>query len=194
MSGTPIDRPVAHALLCLSLVLLVLPLTHRKPGTPPTLKADEPAYYLAALSLVKDGDLRCEPKDLARAYREYPYTPVYNLILATDDGWRTLYFGKPYVFSLLAAPFAAVWGANGLVMLNSALLVAMIWMATLYLRRYNPDWLAALFAAGFFLMSTTYRYVYWLQPEVLNMFSTAACLFFGLHALDAGDGRRRLTK
>ncbi len=184
---------VKHSLICLSLALALLPLTHHKPGTPPTLKADEPAYYAAALSLVKDGDLRCEPEDLARLYREYPYTPIYNLILSTDDGWRTVYFGKPYLYSLLAAPLAAVWGANGLVLFNSLLLAAMIWMATLYLARFNPDWLAALFAAGFFLMSTTYRYVYWLQPEVLNMFSTAACLFFGLHVYGSGDRARRFA-
>ncbi len=183
-SRAGLRRDVALALACLSVVLLILPLTHRKPGMPPTLKADEPAYYLAALSLVKDGDLRCEPHDLARLYREYPYTPVNNLILSTDDGWHTVYFGKPYIFSFLAAPFAAIWGANGVVLFNSLLLVALIWMTTLYLARYNADWLAALFASGYFLMSTTPSYVYWLQPELLNMFATGACLFFGLHAFD----------
>ena len=184
------NRTVKLSLQCLSLVLLILPLTHRKPGMPATLKADEPAYYLAALSLVKDGDLRVEPRDLARLYQEFPYASVKNLILATDDGWRTVTFGKPYVYSMLAAPFAAVWKANGLVVFNSLLLVAMIWMSTLYLRRHNADWLAALFSVGFFLISTTYRYVYWLQPEMLNMFATAACLFFGLHAFEPGGGRR----
>ena len=184
------DKTVALALLCLSLALLIVPLTQHKPGLPATLKADEAAYYLAALSLVKDGDLRCEPKDLARLFQEYPYRPVHNLILATDDGWRTVYYGKPYIFSLLAAPLAALWGANGLVLFNASLLVAMIWMATLYLRRYNPDWLAALFAVGFFLMSTTFTYVFWLQPELLNMFATAACLFLGLHVFDPRGGER----
>ncbi len=183
------NRTVSLALACLSVALLVLPLTHRKPGTPATLKADEPGYYLAALSLAKDGDLRCEPRDLARLFQEYPYGPVRNLILATDDGWNTVYYGKPYLFSFLAAPFAGIWGANGLVLFNSLLLVAMIWMTTLYLARYNADWLAALFATGFFLMSTTYTYVYWLQPELLNMFAIGGCLFFGLHAYDPGASR-----
>ncbi len=178
------QQTVKLTLICLSVVLALLPLTHGKPGVPGTLKADEPAYFLAAMSLVEDGDLRCEPKDLARLFQEYPYRPAYNLILSTDDGWHTVFFGKPYIFSFLAAPFAALWGANGLVFFNSLLLVAMIWMGTFYLSRYNPDWLAALFSVGFFLISTTYRYVYWLQPELLNMFATAACLFFGLHAFD----------
>ena len=175
------DRPVAFGLLCLSVALVIFPAMHHKPGMPATFKADEPAYYLASLSLAKDGDLRCEPKDLARGYREYPYTTIHNLILSTDDGWRTVYFGKPYVFPLLAAPLTAIWGANGMVMFNALLLVAMIWMGTYYLARYNPDWLAALFASGFFLASTVFTYVFWLQPELLNMFATMACLYFGLH-------------
>ncbi|MEM7585801.1 MAG: hypothetical protein AAF560_20595 [Acidobacteriota bacterium] len=188
------QRTVVHSLVCLSLVLLLLPLTHRKPGMPATLKADEPAYFLAALSLVKDGDLRCEPRDLARLYQEFPYTPVHNLILSTDDGWRTVYFGKPYIFAFLASPLAAIWGANGLVAFNSLLMVAMIWMGFLFLRRANPDWLAALFAVGFYLLSTTYRYVYWLQPELLNMFATAGCLFFGLHVFDPRSTGRAVKK
>lgn len=195
------DKTVKQSLLCLSVVLVLLPLTHRKPGLPATLKADEPAYYLASLSLAYDGDLRCEPRDLARAYQEFPYATVQNIILSTDDGWNTVYFGKPYIFPFLAAPFAAIWKANGMVVFNSLLLVAMIWMGALTLRRYNSDALAALFAVGFFLVSTTYRYVYWLQPELLNMFATAGCLFFGLHVARlgrvgprAGDSRGVATR
>ncbi|MEM7353173.1 MAG: hypothetical protein AAF657_20430 [Acidobacteriota bacterium] len=184
-------RTVKQSLICLSLALVILPLTHRKPGLPATLKADEAAYYLTALSLARDGDLRCETKDLLRLYQEYPYTSVQNLILSTDDGWRKVYFGKPYIYSLLAAPFAALWKANGLVAFNTLLMVAMLWMSVLYLRRFNPDWLAALFSVGFFLLSTTYRYVYWLQPELLNMFATAGCLFFGLHVARLGEHGRQ---
>ncbi|NJL29824.1 MAG: hypothetical protein HC897_18995, partial [Thermoanaerobaculia bacterium] len=151
---------------------------------PATLKADEPAYYLMALSLAHDFDLRCEPRDLERLYREFPYMQVQNVILATDDGWHTVFFGKPYLFSLLAAPMTALWGADGMVAFNMLLFLAMVWMGALYLRRHNPDAPAALFAVGFFVWSTAWTYVFWLHPEVINMFSTAACLFFGLTAVE----------
>ena len=49
-----------------ALFLCLFPLFLAKPGLPLSLKSDEPAYYLMALSLAKDFDLRCETKDIAR--------------------------------------------------------------------------------------------------------------------------------
>ena len=190
-----VSRTVHLVLASVSAFFLLFPLTLGKPGLPPHLKADEAAYYLAALSLAHDHDLRVEPKDVERAFQEFPYGPVNNMIVMTDDGWRTVYFGKPYLYSFFAAPFAWKLGANGLVFFNMLMTLAMVWMGYLYLRRYNPPGLAALFAAAFFLLSVGFSYVFWIQPEVFNMFSVAACLFFGLPRGDETglpDRRREL--
>jgi hypothetical protein len=187
-----VSRTVNLALAAVTAFFLLLPLTLGKPGLPPHLKADESAYYLAALSLAHDRDLRVEPGDIDRAFQEYPFGPVNNMIVMTDDGWRTVYFGKPYVYPLFAAPFAFFFGANGLVFFNMLLTMAMVWMGYLYLRRYNPPGLAALFSASFFLLSVGFSYVFWIQPEVFNMAAVAACLFFGLPRTDeAGQPDRR---
>ena len=123
---------------------------------------------------------RVEPKDVDRAFQEFPFGPVNNMIVMTDDGWHTVYFGKPYIYSLLAAPFARLFGANGMLFFNMLMTMAMVWMGYLYLRRYNPPGIAALFSASFFLLSVGFSYVFWIQPEVFNMAAVAACLFFGL--------------
>ncbi|MFP3939182.1 MAG: hypothetical protein ACLF0P_02650, partial [Thermoanaerobaculia bacterium] len=183
------QRPAAVALVCLSLVFLAFPLTLHKPGLPPNLKADEPAYYLMALSLARDGDLRVGLEDVDRSFREFPYARIDNLILMSDDGWRSAYYGKPYVYSLFAAPLAGPFGANGILLFNASLLVAMVWMGVLYLRRWNPPWLAAAFSAGFFVLSAGYAYVFWIQPEIFNMAAVTAALFFGFHRF--GDARGR---
>lgn len=185
------SRAAALTLLSLSLLLLVFPLAVGRPGLPMTLKSDEPAYYLMALSLAHDGDLAVGTGDLERAFEEFPYRPVNNLILMTDDGWHTVLYGKPYLYSLFAAPFAAIAGAGGMVFFNMALLLAMVWMGALYLARYNAPGLAVLFAAGFFLVSPAFAYVFWLHPEVFAMTSVAACLFFGLRPRGPGESRRR---
>jgi len=174
-------RPTGFALLCLALLLVIFPLTVVKPGLPMTLKADEPAYYLMALSLGRDFDLRCELPDLGRLFDEYPYLATSNLILMTDDGWDTVFFGKPYIYSLFAAPFAVLFGANGMVAFNMALMMAMIWMGAVYLERFNPPAIAALFSSGFFLLSCGFPYVFWLHPEIFNMFCVASSLFLTLH-------------
>ena len=182
------DRPVALVLASLSLFLLVFPLTLDKPGLPPNLKADEPAYYMMALSLARDGDLLVAEEDVDRALREFPYLRISNLILMSTDGWRTAHYGKPYVYSLFAAPLAGPFGANGILLLNAILLVAMIWMGTLYLGRWNPSWLAALFSTGFFLLSIGSAYAFWLQPEVFNMASVTAALFLGFPRREGRSG------
>jgi hypothetical protein len=182
------------ALAALSLFLLAMPIGVPKPGLPQTLKADEPAYYMQAQSLAFDRDARCEARDLRRLFAEFPYAPANNVVLTTDDGWRTVFYGKPFLYPLFAAPFVAVWGANGMVLANMLLFVAMIWMGAVHLRRFNADGLAALFAALYFLASVAFSYVFWLQPEVFNMASVMAALFVGLEAMGERDTawRRRL--
>lgn len=186
---------VRLTLVAVSLFLLVFPLALGKPGLPTHLKADEAAYYLMSLSLAHDGDLRLEVKDVDRLFQEFPYQPVNNLILMTRDGWHTVYYGKPYIYSLLAAPFAGLFGADGLLFFNMLLTVALIWMGAAYLARFNPDGLAALYSTGFVLLSAGFAYVFWIQPEVFNMAAVAACLYFGLPREETAvppSGRRGL--
>lgn len=174
-------RTTLLTLVALTLFLAIFPLTLGKPGLPAALKSDEPAYYLMALSLAFDFDLRAEVRDMDRLFQEFPFRKVDNLILMTDDGWKTVFFGKPYIYSALAAPLARFFGANGLLCFNLLLLAAMIWMGALYLARFNDGGLAALFSSGFFLLSNGFAYTFWLHPEVLSMASVAACLFFAWH-------------
>ena len=117
------SRTVRLTFAGLALFFVLFPLTLQKPGLPQDLKSDEPAYYLMALSLVHDFDLLCETKDIQRLTNEFPYNNANNLILMTDDDWKTVWFGKPYLISLLAAPAVALFGANGFLGTNMALLM-----------------------------------------------------------------------
>ncbi len=187
---TTAPRLVPLALLCLGLLLVGLPLGVGKPGLPLTYKADEPAYYLMALSLMRDGDLECNLEDRERAVVEFPHLPADNLIVMTDDGWRTVYFGKPYLYSLLAAPLTHWFGADGMFAFNALLFMAMVAMGTAYLRRFNPEGLAALFAIGFFALSALFVYIFWLHPEILMATGICACLYFGLTEGEPGPRTR----
>ncbi len=171
------SRTVRLTFASLALFFVLFPLTLQKPGLPQDLKSDEPAYYLMALSLIHDFDLRCEAKDIQRLMNEFPYLEANNLILMTDDDWKTVWFGKPYLVSLLAAPAVALFGADGFLATNMALLMLSIWLGALYLKRFNPDGLALLFSAGFFLLSNAFAYVFWIHTEVLCMASVTACLY-----------------
>ena len=182
--GPTLGRGARQALLWLTLALVLFPLAISKPGLPTSLKSDEPAYYLAALSLARDGDLQFSPGEAERLFDEFPFLTVKNLILMTEDGWRTVYYGKPYIYSLFAAPFAGAFGANGMVAFNMLLLMAMVWMGASYLRRYNPDALAVAYSAGFFLLSSTFAYVFWMHPELFNMACVTGSLYLAFTPAD----------
>ena len=179
------SRPTVVTLAALSCFLLAVPLTIGKPGQPATLKADEPAYYLMALSLARDFDLSYEPADGDRLLEEFPFTSTGNLILMTSDAWQTVHYGKPLAYPLFGAPFAALWGANGLLFFNMALFVAMLWLSAMFLARRASPAVAAVFACGLLLLSACSRYVFWLQPEVFNMFGVVGALYWGF------ENRRR---
>jgi hypothetical protein len=180
-----VQRSVAWVFAALSAGLVLFPLTLGKPGLPSGLKSDEPAYLMMAESLAFDGDLRLEARDTERVFRTFPFRKVDNLILMSDDGWRTIHYGKPYLYSLFAAPFVRLFGANGLIAFNMALLLGMVGLGALYLARFNPPWLALLFASGFFLLSHAWSYVFWLHPEIFSMAAVTASLFFALHRFGA---------
>ncbi len=185
------------ALGALTLFLVAFPLVLAQPGVPSGLKADEPAYFAMALSLAEDGDLRCELRDLRRVVEAFPFSSTRNLILMTDDGWRTVYFGKPFAYSLFAAPAAALAGAPGMIAFNMAMLAGMIWLGALYLARFNGGGVAALFSAGFFLISAGFAYVFWIHPEIFNMAGVMVSLFLLFHRfappapVPSGGWRRR---
>lgn len=165
---TLIRRPLTLAWVCVTLFFVLFPLTLAKPGLPLLLKADEPANYMMAVSLWRDGDLRCESRDIERLFHEFPQR-TNNLFLMSKDGWRSVYFSAPLVYPMFAAPAAGLFGANGMVALNAALMMIMIALGTSYLRRFNQESIAALFTSGFFVLSCSFVYVFWLQPEIFHM-------------------------
>ena len=198
MELSPSRRRPPLALISLTVFMLLLPLTLTKPGLPIVTKADEAAYYLAALSLWHDGDLVCEDRDARRLFREYAGTS--NLLLMSRGRDLPTYFSVPVIYPLVATPFVALFGANGMVLLNAGLLMAMVWMGFAYLRQHNSESLSALFAAGYFLLSTAFVYVFWLQSEVLTMTCVMAAFYLtdrgAAGAGTSGAGRRprrRLT-
>lgn len=188
MSG----RPTILTFTCLALALLTAVLAVKKPGWPMQLHGDEPTVYLMARSLAEDGDLRCERDDLERLYEEYPFIYRPALRLTSGDGWATASFDGPLLYALLGAPWAAVFGANGLVALNAVLFLLAILLAALALRKHKEDGLAWLFAIAFFTLSTAWVYVFRLQSEILALCAVTACLTLGRRAALASPSKGRL--
>lgn len=144
---------------------------------------DEASYALISASLWHDRDLAFDHRDLLRAYRTWDDGPA-GVTLFTDDGGRTIHYGKPLPYALAALPFYALFGFRGLAVFN-ALLYAALLAAFLQLRGKEGEG-AVPFVLGTFFASAALVSVFRLQPEVFLM----ACAGFPLLAAWRGARER----
>jgi hypothetical protein len=122
-------------------------------------------------SLWHDHDLAYREPDLARAGRIWDGGPA-GLTLFTNDGGKTLRYGRPVAYPLAALPFYALLGPRGIALFNMALFLAMAGAAFWHFSE-EP-----LLIAGFFFASAAFAYAFRLEPDVFLM----ACGFFPLLA------------
>jgi len=170
--------------LCISVALLGLAGTLYKIHFPPGPLADEATYVMMTQSLWHDHDLRYTPQDLDRAYDIWDQGP-YGVILSSPDGGETVHYSKPYLYSLVAVPFYVIFGVQGMMILNMALYLAMVWTAWWLFRDHTGS--VGLYLGGFFFASASFVYVFWLQPEVFIM----TAVFFALAAWQVARRRER---
>ncbi len=167
--------------ICLSLFLLLMGATASKDKLPGAFIADEAGYYMMTESLARDMDLLFTPQDLQRTWQDWPNGPE-GVILKTTDGGKTVWYGKPYLYSLVAVPFYLVLGARGFVFLNLLMLLIMSALGYRYLARGAEDESgrnrALAFSLTFFLLSASFSYAFWFQPEVFNIFLVFCGCYF----------------
>lgn len=126
-------------------------------------------------SLWHDHDLAYREADLERANRAWDGGPA-GLTLFTNDGGKTMRYGRPLAYPLAALPFYVLLGLRGIALFNMALFLAMTGGALGLLREETG--LARVFVCGFFFASAAFAYAFRLEPEVFLM----ACAFFPLLA------------
>ena len=147
--------------------------------------SDGATYYSMAWSLVGDFDLEYTAGDLARVKREYPEGPTGLFLKRAFGGFeldgsapwikrvpperKKLYFGKALTYPIVAAPFVAVLGTRGFLVFNALCLLVAWLCAFVELRRRASDGLAVFSSAALILATVAPIYVFWIQPELLNL-------------------------
>ncbi len=164
-------RPRPLPLVCLALLLLALAwgLADRRGPLP---AGDEATSVMMVQSLWHDHDLTYRQADLDRAQALWANGPA-GLTLFTNDGGKTLRYGRSLAYPLAALPFYAVFGVRGIALLNMVLFLTMA-IAALWLLAEDAG--APLFVAGFFFASAALAYAFRLEQDVFLM----ACVFFPL--------------
>jgi hypothetical protein len=147
-------------------------------------QSDEATYYMMGLSLVHDGDLTYRREDLVRVWREFPSGPSGVFLKKgktlggrPDPDTRRLFYAKSFIYPLCAAPFIALVGTNGFLVLNAIMLALVLVCSYLFLHARSHPWPSTILAAGFVMASVVPVYFVWIMPEVFN-FSLALLAYF----------------
>ena len=161
------------------------------------VKSDEATYVTAALSVAFDRDLVFEQRDLERFQRIYGRGPdgIFlkrgkHLSLAWDrhppfvHPFQTpqletppLYFAKPVVYSIAAAPFVRVFGLNGLLVFHFVLLLIVGVTGFSFVRTRSGPAASAFWTTAFLSGSVLPVYFVLLMPE----FFTFSLVFLAYH-------------
>ena len=157
---------------------------------------DSATYYAMAWSLARDHDLTYAPQDLARVRVEYPGGPQGLFVKRASGGlafdrttgfpWLRrvrpeegrLYYAKAFAYPLLAAPFVALFGSRGLLLVNGVLMASALMLAYAILRRRGfAAWPASLVAMALLLLTVAPVYLFWPGPETLGLALATAGLW-----------------
>jgi hypothetical protein len=188
-------RPGAILALVLLSIYGGLALSVDFPRTAIGIQSDEATYYMMGHSLAEDGDLTYRRADLERVWREFPSGPsglflkkgrdvqraglmlrppfVWFETTPDPDGGR-FFYGKAFIYPLVAAPLVKVFGTNGFLLLHALLLAGVGWCGFLFLHARAPAAPSALLAGAFILVTVVPVYYVWITPELFNF----AIVFF----------------
>ncbi|MDQ3068130.1 MAG: glycosyltransferase family 39 protein [Acidobacteriota bacterium] len=168
------------------------------PKTTFGIHSDEATYYLIGHSLAQDGDLEYRREDLLRAMAEYPGGPsgVFLKKGQTVDGQpdpdqQRLYYGKAFVYPLMAAPFIKIFGTNGFLLFNALLLAAMTLAAYAFLSARAGRGVSLVLALAFVFATIVPVYAFWIAPELFNCALATLAYFCWLYKEVAPAGRAR---
>jgi hypothetical protein len=152
------------------------------------LFSDESTYYMMTQSLGHDGDLEYTKKDLIRYYRHFPSGPLGIFLKKGKED--KIFFAKSFAYSIFAAPFVRLFGANGFFVFHSTLLLLLLLMGYYYYSLSNSKNLSLAFVLTFLFASIAIVYFFWMTPDFFNLFLAFSALFLWLYKHHAQDSSK----
>ena len=176
--------PVRQIVLLFFAALTVAALSLDVPRMTYGIKGDEATYVAMALSIAHDGDISYTREDIVRFFRVYGRGPD-GIFLKPGQGAAAapnrLFFGKSYIYPLVAAPFAWIAGLNGLLAFNVVLLAGVFLCLHAYASvRLSPCG-AALVSTAFLGASVVPVYAVFIAPEAFNLALVCFAYFLWLY-------------
>ena len=178
------------------------------------IKGDEATYVAMALSAAYDHDLAYERRDLDRfvgLYKGGPEgiflkrgkqlrvrlnasAPFVRFVKTVDPRPDRLYYGKAFIYSVLAAPFVRLLGLNGFLVFHVLLLALVCVCGFVFLAARSQPVPALLFTLAFVFATCVPVYGVFLTPEIFNFAVVFVAYFLWLYKEVAPEGSSRALR
>jgi hypothetical protein len=165
------------------------------------IKSDEATYVAMALSVAYDHDLAYERRDLERFFGLYRWgpdgiflkrgkqmrlrvdasPPFVHIRQLADPRSDRLFFGKSFIYSVVAAPFVRLLGLNGMLVLNVLLVGVACACAYTFLAARSRPGPALVFTLAFVFAACVPIYLVFLAPEIFNFTLVVVAYFLWLY-------------
>jgi hypothetical protein len=106
---------------------------------------------------------------------EFPF--LHNQGELTEE----VYYAKASLYSLAAAPWVRLFGTNGLLVLHSLAVLAVLICGYLFLVAHNTPGVSLAYTMTFFFATVVPAYFVWLTPEIFNLSLVFLGAFFWLY-------------
>lgn len=208
-SAPPAKRRARAFVALATAAVIVATITARRINpltTTGDIKSDEATYVSMALSLAHDGNLSFEKADLDRFLAIYPRGPEGIFLKREESGWPTiggtfpyvhlatpvpttqrLGYGKAFIYPLVAAPFVALGGVGGMLVLNLILVAICAGCAIRFAQAQTGSVAGAIIGVAFIGASVLPVYTVWLTPEIFNVTLIFVAYFLWLYKRVAPD-------
>jgi hypothetical protein len=203
----------ASATAAVGVVLVAWALTVDYPKVSYGFFSDGATYYSLAHSLASDGDFAYRREDLVRVWREFPSGPeglflkrgtdidvsfgggfpFVRVTTRPDPDPARFYYGKAYIFPLVAAPFLWLAGTNGFLLLHAVLMTAAFLCAYAFLAARSHPIAALAFAFAFLFVSVAPVYMVWMTPDFFNLAMVLFGYFFWAYKDVVGPAAVRVS-
>ncbi len=145
------------------------------------LFADQAVYYALTQSIAFDGDLEYTKKDLVRYYHDFAAGPQGIFLKKVKSG--RIYYAKSWAYSLFAAPFVRVFGANGFLVFHSFLLLLVLILGSAFLGLDTGPPLSLAVLLSFLFASVAGVYFFWISPDFFNFSLVFAIVFLWVYKI-----------
>jgi len=139
--------------------------------------SDMSTHLMGAISLAYDFDFKYTKNDFDRFKKITPYSYPDGLFLKINEK-GVFYYAKPIGYAAVAAPFVRLFGFKGPFILNAVLFIWMIAISTLWLSRTINILFSSIVAAGFFIGSAFYPFIFVIHPDIFYATMLFTAVYF----------------